>query len=98
MNVRRHLEYTLICRNPFTKHNIDKPESVLRRDARFVLNFYDYRPTADLSGKIFAMGFVADLCMFYELRNNLANIAVLPMIVPSVKHDCIHSDALNTIF
>ena len=39
--------------------------------------------------------------MFYELRNNLANIAIPPILVPSVKHNChhnhiqsLHSDAL----
>ena len=26
--------------------------------------------------------------MFYKLINNLANIAILPILVPSVKHNC----------
>ena len=53
-----------------------------------MLNFDNYRPTADLSSKI--QKFlqwnslqhriaVADVCMFYELRNNLANIAIPPI-------------------
>ena len=48
---------------------------------------------------------VADLCMFHKLRNNLANIAIPPILVPSVKHNChynhiqsLHSDASDTIF
>ena len=52
MIVRPHLEYASTCWNPYTKHNIDKLEAVQRRAARFVLNFYDFHTTADLSGKI----------------------------------------------
>ena len=52
MIVRSHLEYASTCWNPYTKRNIDKLEAVQRRAARFVLKFYDYHPTADLSGKI----------------------------------------------
>ena len=32
---------------------------------------------------------VADLCMFHKLRNNLANITIPPMLVPSAKHNCL---------
>ena len=68
-----------------------------KTSARFVLNFYYYHPTADLSGKIQKSlqwdslqyrRVVADLCMFYELRNNLANIDIPPILVPTVKHNC----------
>ena len=52
MIVRPHLEYASTCWNPYTKRNIDKLEAVQRRANRFVLSFYDYHPTADLSGKI----------------------------------------------
>ena len=52
MIVRPHIEYASTCWNPYTKRNIDKLEVVQRRAARFVLIFYVYRPTADLSGKI----------------------------------------------
>ena len=52
MTVRPHLEYASTCWKPCTKRNIDKLEAVQRRAARFVLSFYDYHPTADLSGKI----------------------------------------------
>ena len=52
MIVRPHLEYASTCWNPYTKRNIDKLEAVQHRAARFVLNFYKYHPTADLSGKI----------------------------------------------
>ena len=52
MIVRPHLEYASTCWNPYTKRNMDKLEAVQRRAVRFVLNFYDYHPTADLSGKI----------------------------------------------
>ena len=48
---------------------------------------------------------VADLCMFHKLRNNLANIAIPPILVPSVKHNChynhiqsLHSDAFRYKF
>ena len=48
---------------------------------------------------------VADLCMFYKLRNNLANIATPPILVPYVKHNChynhiqsLHSDAFRYQF
>ena len=52
MIVHPHLEYASTCWNPYTKHNIDQPEAVQRWAARFRLDFCDYRPTADLSGKI----------------------------------------------
>ena len=108
MIVRPHLEYASTCWRPHTKRNIDKLEAVQRRVARFVLNFYDYYPTADLSCKIQKTlqwdslqhrRAVADLCMFYELRNN---IAIPPILVPSMKHNChynhiqsLHSDAFK---
>ena len=111
MIVRPHLEYASTCWNPYTKRNIDKLEAVQRRAARIVLNFDDYHPTADLSGKIqktlqlYSLEHsraVADLCMFHKLRNNLANIAIPPILVPSVKHNChhnhiqsLHSDAFK---
>ena len=76
-----------------------------------MLNFYDYHPTADLSGKIQkTLQFdslqncraVADLCMFY-IKNK--NIVIPPMLVPSVKHNChynhsqsLHSDAFKYKF
>ena len=79
-----------------------------------MLNFYDYHPTADLSGKIKITlqwdslqhrRAVTDLCMFYKLRNNLANIAIPPILFPSVKHNChynhiqsLHSDAFRYQF
>ena len=52
MIVCPYLEYSSTCRNPYTKRNIDKLEAVQNRAARFVLSFYDYHPTADLSGRI----------------------------------------------
>ena len=76
MIVRPHLEYASTSWNPYTKRNIYKLESVQRRAARFVLSFYDYNSTADLSGKIqkslqwFSFQHrraVADLCMFHKL-------------------------------
>ena len=97
MIVRPHLEYASKCWNPYTKRNIDKLEAVQHRAERFVLNFYHYHPTADLSGKIHKSlqwkslqrhRAVSDLCMFHKLRNNLANIAIPPIHVPSVKHNC----------
>ena len=115
MIVCPHLAYASTCWNPYTKYNnIDKLEVVQRRAARFVLNFYDYHPTADLSGKIQKSlqwdslqhcRAVADQCMFHRLRNNLVNIAIPPMLVPSVKHNChynhiqsLHSDAFKYHF
>ena len=113
MIVRPHLEYSSTCWNPYTKRNIDKLEAVQHRAARFVLNFYDYHPTADLSVKIQKTlqwdslqhrRAVADLCMFYKLRNNLANIASPPILVSSVKHNChnhiqsLHYDAFRYKF
>ena len=114
MIVRPHLEYASTCWNAYIKRNIDKLEAVQRRAARFVLNLCDYHPTADLSGNIQKTlqwdslqqrRAVADLCMFYELRNNLANIAIPPILVPSVKHNChynqiqsLHSDAFKYQF
>ena len=97
MIIRPHLEYASTCWNPDTKRNIDKLEAVQLWAARFVLSFYDYHPTADLSGMIPRSlqwdslqdcRVVADLCMFYKLGNNLANIAIPPMLVPSAKHNC----------
>ena len=48
---------------------------------------------------------VADQCMFHKLRNNLANIAIPPILVTSVKHYChydhirsLHSDAFKYQF
>ena len=52
MIVRPHQEYGSTCWNPYTKRNIDNLESVQRRAVRFVLSLYDFRSTADLSGKI----------------------------------------------
>ena len=79
-----------------------------------MLSYYDYHPTADLSGKIQKSlhwdslqhcRAVSDLCMFYKLRNNLANIAIPPILVPSVKHNChynhiqsLHSDVFKYQF
>ena len=94
MIVRPHLWYATTFWNPYTKRSIDKIKAVQRRAARFVLSFYDYHPTADLSGKIqISLQWdslphhraVADLCMLNKLRNNIANIAIPPMLVPSVK-------------
>ena len=76
-----------------------------------MLSHYDYHPTADLSGKIqkslqwdslqHRRAF-SDLCMFYEPRNN---IAIPPILVPSVKHNChynhiqsLHSDSFRYQF
>ena len=111
MIVRPHLEYASMCWNPYTKRNIDKLEAVQCRAARYVLNFYDYHPTADLNSKIQKYlqwdssqhrRAIADLCMFYKLRNNLANIAIPNLLVPYVKHNChynhiqsLHSDAFR---
>ena len=68
-----------------------------------MLNFYDYHSTADLSGKIKKTlqwdslqhrRAVADLCMFHKLKNNLANITIPPMLVPSAKHNCLQSSVI----
>ena len=97
MIVRPHLEYDSTCWNHYTKCSIDKLEAVHCRAARFALIFYDFHPTADLSGKIQKYlqwdsfqhcRAVRDLCMFYKLRNNLASIAIPPILVPSMKHNC----------
>ena len=97
MIVRPHLEYASTCWKPYTKRNIDKLEAVQRRAVWFVLSFYDYHPTADLSCKIQKSlqwdslqhrTAATDLCMFHKLRNNLANIAIPPILVPFVKHNC----------
>ena len=114
MIVRPHLEYASTCWNPCTNQGIDKLEAVQLRAARFVLNFYNYHPTADLTGNIQKSlqwdslqhrRAVSDLCMFYEQRNNLANIAIPPILVPSAKHNCyynhiqsLHSDAFRYQF
>ena len=88
MIVRPHLQYASTCGSPYTKRNIDKLEAVQRRAARFVLNLCDYHPTADLSGTIQKSPqwdslqhrrADADLRMFYELRNNIVNIAISPI-------------------
>ena len=52
MIVCHHLEYASAFWNHYTKRNIDKLEAVQFRAERFVLNFYDYSPTVDLSGNI----------------------------------------------
>ena len=109
MIVCPHLEYSSTCWNPHTKRNVDKLESVQRWAARFVLSFYYYLPTAYLGGKILRSLLldslqhcraVAYLCLFYELINNIAIIAIPPMLVLFVKHNChychiqyLHSDA-----
>ena len=113
MIVRPHLEYASTCWNPYTKRSIDKLEAVQRRAARFVLKFYVYHSTADLSGKIQKTLqldslqhriAVADLCMLHKLRNNLANVAIPPTLVPSVKHNghnhiqSLYSDAFKYQF
>ena len=73
MIVRPH---TSTCGNPCIKRNINKLEAVQRRAAGFVLSFYDYCLTADLSGKIQKSlqldslqhcRAVVVLCMFYDL-------------------------------
>ena len=94
--VRPHLEYASTCWNTYTKRNMDKLEAAQRRAARFVLNYYDYHPTTDLSGmnqkslqwdSLQHRRAVADLCLFCKLRNDIANVAIPPMLVPSVKHN-----------
>ena len=90
----------------------DKFEDVLCRAAGFVLNFYDYHSSDDLGSKIKKSKKWAslqhsradtDLCMFYRIRKNFANIAIPPMLVESIKHNCHYSniqshycDVLNT--
>ena len=107
--IHPHLEYASTCWNPNTKRNIDKHEVVQRRAARIVLNINHYNPNADISSKYQTSlkldsfqhcRAVTDLCMLHKLRNNLANIAISPVLVPSVKHNChynhfqsLHSDA-----
>ena len=114
MIFRPHLEYASACWNPYTKRNIDKLEAAQRRAAKFVLTIYDYHPPADLSGKIQKSlqwdslqhrRAVVDLCMFFELRNNIANVAFPPTLVPYMKHNCHynhiqshHSDAFRYQF
>ena len=75
MIVCPHLKHASTCWNRYTKHNIDNLEVVQHRAARFVLNLYDYCPTADLSDKIKKSlqwdslqhcRAVADVCMFYK--------------------------------
>ena len=92
--VRPHLEYASTCWNPHSKSNIDKIEAVQRRAARFVLNDYDYSPNCGLSTKIHHIlkwhplqhrRAVADLCMFYKIRNNLVNIPFPAIVIQSVK-------------
>ena len=111
MIVCPHLEYASICWKPYTKHSIEKVEAVHFSAARFVLNFYDVHPTADLCGKIqkslqwnslLHYRVVPDVCMLNKLRNNLADIVITPMLVPSVKHDyhynyiqSLHSDTFK---
>ena len=65
-----------------------------------MLSFNDYHPTVDLSSKIQKSlqwdslqhhRTASDLCMFHKLRNNLANIAISHIHVPSVKHICHHN-------
>ena len=79
-----------------------------------MLNFCDYYPTVDLRGKMLKslqwdslqhLGGVSDLFMFYELKSNLANIAIPHILLPSMKHDChynhiqsLHSDAFRYKF
>lgn len=74
--VRPHLEYASTCWNPHTKLHIDKIDAVQRRAAWFVLNYYDYSSSADLSTKISQTlkwqplqhrRALADLCMFYKI-------------------------------
>ena len=94
MIVCPHLKYASTCWNPYTKRNINKLEAAQRRAARYVLNFYDYRPSADLSGKIKKSlqldslqhrRAAADVCMLYKLGNNFA---ILPILILIVKHNC----------
>ena len=103
MIVRPHLEYASMCWNPCNKRNINKREAVQHRAARFVLDFYDYHPTADLSGKIQKSlqwdslqhcRAVADLCMLYKLRNN---IVIPPILIPSVKRNC-HYNHIQSLY
>ena len=92
----------------------DKIEAVQRRAARFVLNYYDFSPSADLSTKILQTlkwqslqhrRALTDLCMFYKIRNNLLNISFPPIITPSIKHEhcynhiqILHSEAFKYQF
>ena len=114
MIVCPNLEYASTYWNHYTKHNIGILEVVQCRAARFVLNFYYYHPTANLSSKIQKYlqwdslqhgRAVVDLCMFNRLRSNFSNIAIPPILIPSVKHNChynhiqsLHSDALKYQF
>ena len=112
--IRPHLDYASTCWNPYTKLNIDKIEAVQRRAARFVLNYYDYSSSADLSTKISQTlkwkslqhrRALADLCMFYKIRNNFVNIPFPPIITPSIRHancynhvQALHSEAFKYQF
>ena len=93
--VRPHLEYALGCWNPHTKSNIDKVEAVQRRLARFVFNYYDNSPNADLTGKIQNIlrwlplqhrKAINGLCLFYKIQNSLANISLPSIVSASTRH------------
>ena len=106
MIVCPHHECASTCWNTYTKCNVDKLETMQRRAARFVLNFYDCRPSTHLSGNILKYlqwdslqhcRAVADLCMFYKLRNNIATIPVPPILFPSVSIFVITTFSLFTL-
>ena len=112
--VRPHLEYASGCWNPHTKSNIDKVEAVQRRAARFVLNYYDYSPNSDLTGKIQNTlkwpplqhrRAINDLCLFYKIRNSLVNISFPSIVAASTRHvhrfnyiQSLHSEAYKYQF
>ena len=97
-----------------TKSNIDKVEAVQRRAARFVLNYYDYSPNSDLTGKIQNTlkwpplqhrRAINDLCLFYKIWNSLVNISFPSIVAASTRHvhrfNCIqslHSEAYKYQF
>ena len=98
--VYRHPEYASTYLNTCTKRSIDKLEAVQRMAVRFALNLYDYRLTADLIGKIQKSlqldswqhrRAITDLYTFDKIGNNFVNIAIPPMLLPSIKRNCHYS-------
>ena len=87
--VRPQLEYASESWNPYNTNTVNRLEQVQRAAARFV--YRDYRRTTSVTSLINTLGWdllhsrrlASQLCMFYKIQNNLANIQFPPVIQPA---------------
>ncbi|XP_032223431.2 uncharacterized protein LOC116604739 [Nematostella vectensis] len=101
--IRPVMEYASPVWNPFTDRDINKLEQVQKNAARFVTGTYD--PRASSSDLVKSLNWdslevrrqLAQLCLFYKIRNNLVNIALPQQFQPNLRPSRTNSSKYNQI-